>query len=82
MRLIWSRNAEAMLWSQVACGARHTVFQTACGAAFACGWGKWGQLGTGDADSRRAPVKVVLLPGGSKVEDIACGWWSSLLSVR
>lgn len=63
---------------QVACGARHTVFLTACGEAHACGWGKWGQLGLGSADSHDIPMQMSL-PEGTRVKDAACGWWSTML---
>jgi alpha-tubulin suppressor-like RCC1 family protein len=64
---------------QVACGARHTVFRTACGKAFSTGWGKYGQLGLGDTGSRDAPDQLVPEKG---IHDIACGWWSTMLLVE
>ena len=66
---------------QVACGARHTAFLTACGSTFTCGWGKWGQLGVGDSSSRHEPVSIAL-PVAGQVTDIACGWWHALIAVQ
>ena len=66
--------------AQVACGARHTVFETACGKAFSTGWGKYGQLGLRDTSSKSIPERIVP-EAGQGVRDIACGWWSTMLLV-
>ena len=66
---------------QAACGARHTVFQTACSKAFSSGWGKYGQLGLGDTRSRNLPEQVAPELGDT-VRDVACGWWSTMLLAR
>lgn len=64
--------------SKVAAGARHTLFLTASGKAFACGWGAFGQLGTGTFASSAAPLAVAV-PAGARVADVAAGWWHSLI---
>ena len=66
---------------QVACGARHTVFRTACGKALSTGWGKYGQLGLGDTGSRDVPEPIVPVLGQG-IHDIACGWWSTMLLAK
>ena len=45
---------------QVACGARHTLVLTQCGAAFATGWNCFGQLGIGAGEraNRHTAVRV------------------------
>lgn len=64
--------------AKVAAGSRHTLLLTASGKAFACGWGAFGQLGTGKFDSSRTPVAAAV-PAGAKVADVAAGWWHSLI---
>ena len=43
----------------ISCGSRHTLCQLSDGALFCWGWGIYGQLGTGDRESRPAPTFVV-----------------------
>ena len=43
---------------QVAAGNSHTIFVTADGLVFACGFNDEGQLGVGDTDDRLAPTLV------------------------
>jgi alpha-tubulin suppressor-like RCC1 family protein len=62
---------------KVAAGSRHTLLLCASGKAFACGWGPFGQLGTGGFASARTPQPVAV-PAGSRVVDLAAGWWHSL----
>ncbi|KAL4458425.1 hypothetical protein ABPG75_013290 [Micractinium tetrahymenae] len=64
--------------TKVAAGSRHTLLLTSSGKAFACGWGAFGQLGTGKFGSSRAPAAVAV-PAGAKVADVAAGWWHSLI---
>jgi alpha-tubulin suppressor-like RCC1 family protein len=59
----------------VAAGARHTLLLCASGRAYACGWGAFGQLGTGSFASSRVPVAVAV---EGTVTDLAAGWWHSL----
>ncbi|EFN54383.1 hypothetical protein CHLNCDRAFT_13561, partial [Chlorella variabilis] len=64
--------------TKVAAGSRHTLLLCASGSAFACGWGAFGQLGSGTFASSRTP-QAVAVPAGTKVTDIAAGWWHSLI---
>jgi len=41
------------------CGSRHTLCMLSDGSLFSWGWGIYGQLGTGDRESRPAPTFVV-----------------------
>jgi alpha-tubulin suppressor-like RCC1 family protein len=63
--------------SKVAAGSRHTLLLCASGKAFACGWGAFGQLGSGSFKSASMP-QAVAVPAGAKVTDLAAGWWHSL----
>ena len=63
--------------SKVAAGSRHTLLLCASGKAFACGWGAFGQLGTGGFKSASTP-QAVAVPAGAKVTDLAAGWWHTL----
>ena len=45
---------------KVAAGSRHSLFVTASGFLFACGWNEFGQLGTGTRTSADAPILVGL----------------------
>ena len=46
----------------VAAGNRHTVFVTAEGKVFSCGWGEYGQPGLGNKDDQSTPQEVTDLP--------------------
>lgn len=61
--------------TKVAAGARHTLLLCASGRAYACGWGAFGQLGTGSFASSRMPMAVA---AQGTVQDLAAGWWHSL----
>jgi alpha-tubulin suppressor-like RCC1 family protein len=63
---------------KVAAGSRHSLLLCASGKAYACGWGSFGQLGTGRFASSRTPAAVAV-PAGAKVVDVAAGWWHSLI---
>ena len=63
--------------TKVAAGSRHTLLLSASGKAFACGWGAFGQLGSGAFKSSVAPAAVAV-PGGARVADLAAGWWHSI----
>ena len=47
----------------VAAGDGHTVFVTAEGKVFACGWGEFGRLGLGNEDNQLTPQEVTSLSG-------------------
>ena len=61
----------------MAAGSRHSLLLCVSGKAFACGWGAFGQLGTGGFKSASTP-QAVAVPAGAKVTDLAAGWWHSL----
>jgi alpha-tubulin suppressor-like RCC1 family protein len=48
---------------KISAGGRHTVFLTEKGEVYACGWGGYGQLGTGDNENRLTPVKITFPVG-------------------
>lgn len=64
--------------TRVAAGSRHTLLLCGSGAAYACGWGAFGQLATGKYASAAVPAAVAV-PAGAKVADIAAGWWHSVI---
>jgi alpha-tubulin suppressor-like RCC1 family protein len=45
---------------EISAGLYHTLFLTGTGEVYACGWGRYGQLGTGDDENRLTPVKITL----------------------
>lgn len=55
----------------IACGGFHSAFVAALGELYMCGWGKSGQLGLGDSNSRSIPLRVTSLVG-MNVSMVAC----------
>lgn len=62
----------------VACGSRHTLALTRCGTLYSWGWGVYGQLGHGDAQSRLEPTAVALGEEGAVIVQLACGYRHSM----
>ena len=54
-----------------AAGGGHSAAVGEDGSLFVWGWGNYGQLGTGDTASRRAPTRVAGLP--APVRQVAAG---------
>ncbi|KAL5717261.1 hypothetical protein ACHQM5_010300 [Ranunculus cassubicifolius] len=63
----------------VSCGARHTAVITDEGDVFCWGWNKYGQLGLGDVIDRNIPCQVPGITGYYVPNNVACGWWHTLL---
>ena len=62
----------------VAAGQRHTVIVGEDGSVFACGYGEYGQLGTGDTTDMYVPTRVAGLPPLSgPVRQIAASGWNT-----
>ncbi|GAQ80170.1 RCC1 domain protein [Klebsormidium nitens] len=61
---------------KISCGARHTVALTGGGKVFSWGWNKYGQLGHPACPAHQLPEEV---RGLGIVQDVACGWWHTLL---
>lgn len=59
--------------ASVACGSEHSLAATEQGRAYAWGWGRYGNLGDGEAVDRYLPTAVVGLEG-SHVSQAECGW--------
>jgi alpha-tubulin suppressor-like RCC1 family protein len=66
---------------KVCAGARHTVLLCSSGVAYACGAGKFGQLGSGVHENASKPQPVAV-PAGGKVVGVATGWWHTLILVE
>ena len=71
-----------------ACGAAHSLFCSDCGVLYSCGANVFGQLGTGDAIDRVAPVAVriqtrgLALAGPPRAVALACGLHASAAIVE
>eukprot|EP00057_Strongylocentrotus_purpuratus_P032343 XP_787316.2 PREDICTED: RCC1 domain-containing protein 1 [Strongylocentrotus purpuratus] len=64
--------------SKVSCGSRHTAAVSYDKRLYTWGWGKYGQLGHGDVQSRDSPKLVdFFLQNRLDVLDVTCGDWSS-----
>ena len=70
-----SNDTTDLEWTQIACGAKHTVALTKNGEVFTWGYNDdSGQLGHADGKSRTAvPTKVASLTG-LVITQIACGY--------
>ncbi|XP_044494027.1 ultraviolet-B receptor UVR8-like isoform X2 [Mangifera indica] len=64
----------------VSCGARHSAVLTEDGQLLSWGWNKYGQLGLGDSIDRNIPSPVPM--EGFLPQNVACGWWHTLLLGR
>ena len=64
----------------VSCGAEFTACTTEAGELFTWGSGLFGQLGTGDTESRQRPTKVEggALAQGPSIRDVSCGIFHAL----
>ncbi|NXX85403.1 RCCD1 protein, partial [Urocolius indicus] len=68
--------------SGVSCGSRHTAALTRGGELYTWGWGKYGQLGHGDAASSDQPRRVeYLVAEGLRAEEVVCGPWTTYVCV-
>ncbi|XP_053320365.1 RCC1 domain-containing protein 1 [Spea bombifrons] len=64
--------------SKISCGSRHTAAVTRCGELFTWGWGKYGQLGHGDAKSLDHPKRVeYFIQNKLCVENVTCRYWNT-----
>jgi alpha-tubulin suppressor-like RCC1 family protein len=61
----------------VAIGIYHTVFLNVNGEVYACGYGRNGQLGTGDRENRLIPTKIEF-PNGGIIKRIGAGYYHTL----
>ena len=66
---------------KISAGGRHSVALCASGATFSFGFGCFGQLGNGVAESVALPQSVDVGGAGNKVVDVAAGWWHTTLVV-
>jgi alpha-tubulin suppressor-like RCC1 family protein len=58
---------------EISAGDYHTMFLTEKGEVYACGWGGYGQLGTGDNENRLTPVKITFPVGTDPIKEISAG---------
>jgi alpha-tubulin suppressor-like RCC1 family protein len=58
---------------QISAGYAHTMFRTEKGEVYACGCGRFGQLGTGDRENRLTPVKITFPEGTDPIKEISAG---------
>ncbi|XP_067871688.1 RCC1 domain-containing protein 1 [Heterodontus francisci] len=66
--------------SKVSCGSRHTAAITKGGKLFTWGWGNYGQLGHGQADSSDLPRLVEYFTQNHlSVLDVVCGPWNTFV---
>jgi hypothetical protein len=53
---------------------------TEMGEVYACGWGRYGQLGTGDTQDRLTPVKITTFPAGvDPIKEISASDFHTML---
>lgn len=62
----------------VSCGAEHSLAATDKGEVYAWGWGRYGNLGTGEVQDRLLPTRVESL-AGVDIQKVACGWRHSIV---
>jgi hypothetical protein len=74
------------LIKEISAGGVHTVLDplgrvlTEMGEVYACGWGRYGQLGTGDTQDRLTPVKITTFPAGvDPIKEISAGDFHTML---
>ncbi|XP_044462701.1 ultraviolet-B receptor UVR8-like isoform X2 [Mangifera indica] len=79
-RLLDATSLENVHAKLVSCGARHSAVITEDGKVFCWGWNKYGQLGLGDVIDRNIPSQVPI--EGCVPENVACGWWHTLLLAK
>ena len=60
------KGLEGVKISMAVCGWRHSVLVDSEGRLLATGWGKYGQLGTGNTENKSVPVHVPM-PNKQKV---------------
>jgi alpha-tubulin suppressor-like RCC1 family protein len=70
--LLDTNTGEKLEWTQIECGANHTVGIAKNGEVLAWGENVWGQLGDGLKKSRIVPTKVAGLDG-IVITKISCG---------
>jgi alpha-tubulin suppressor-like RCC1 family protein len=59
---------------EISAGDYHTVFLTQTGEVYACGRGRYGELGTGNRKNRLTPVKITTFPDGTDpIKEISAG---------
>jgi alpha-tubulin suppressor-like RCC1 family protein len=59
---------------EISTGYAHTMFLTKTGEVYACGWGRDGELGTGDTLNLLTPVKITTFPDGTDpIKEISAG---------
>jgi alpha-tubulin suppressor-like RCC1 family protein len=59
---------------EISTGFLHTMFLTQTGKVYACGYGEYGQLGTGDEEDRLTPVKITFPDGTNPIKEISAGF--------
>jgi alpha-tubulin suppressor-like RCC1 family protein len=52
---------------------------TETGEVYSCGWGRYGQLGTGDNENHLTPVKITFPVGTDPIKEISAGGFYTML---
>jgi alpha-tubulin suppressor-like RCC1 family protein len=69
---------------KISVGLRHNLFLTKAGELYACGSGRYGQLGTGDTENRLTPYRITrAFPDGvGSIKEIGVGDFHSIFLSR
>eukprot|EP01089_Gocevia_fonbrunei_P019334 TRINITY_DN6819_c0_g1_i1.p1 TRINITY_DN6819_c0_g1~~TRINITY_DN6819_c0_g1_i1.p1 ORF type:complete len:361 (-),score=43.33 TRINITY_DN6819_c0_g1_i1:22-1104(-) len=60
-------------FTHISCGIRHSAFVSSEGKIYTVGYGKFGELGHGDTQTKTIPTAVPNLDG-IKIVQVSCGW--------
>lgn len=65
----------------VYCGARHTIVRTECDQYFACGWNKYGQIGSIENGDNKEVIDCFRQINFNlgKISNIICGSWTTIV---